>query len=55
MFPQGTIADILDYDETISCAFEESKEPRQIPVLDLLKLPPEFSRRTLVVQLRRGN
>jgi len=57
MFPQGTIADILDYDETISCALEESEEPRQIPMLNLLKslkFPPEFSCQILTVQLRQS-
>ena len=57
MFPQGTIADILDYDETISCALKESEEPRQIPMLNLLKslkFPPEFSCQILTVQLRQS-
>lgn len=55
MFPQRTIADILDYNQDISCALEESEEPRQIPMLNLLKslkLPPEFSCQILTIQLR---
>jgi hypothetical protein len=56
MFPQGTIADILGYDKTVNCALKESEEPRQIPMLNLLKslkLPPEFSCQILTVQLRQ--
>jgi hypothetical protein len=56
MFPQGTIADILDYDDTVSYTLKESEEPSQIPMFNLLKslkLPPEFSCQILTIQLRQ--
>ena len=46
VFPQGAIADVLEDNKTVIVALEESEEPRQILMLNILKslkLLPEFS------------
>ena len=46
VFPQGAIADVLEDNKAVIVALEESEEPRQILMLNILKslkLPPEFS------------
>jgi DNA polymerase III psi subunit len=46
VFPQGAIADVLEDNQTVIVALEETEEPRQVLMLNVLKslkLPPDFS------------
>lgn len=54
VFPQGSVADVLDDDQAVIVALKESQEPHKVQVLDFLKnleLSLDFIRQILAVQL----